>query len=354
MERTIIYDNNKKKTPHVLFIQFLLFRSSSQLFFLHTKHLVVNMASALNRTLADLRNFNPVCRQRKICDHWIDMREEVVIDGRVIGPDYRITRISSDHLLEFQPFGHCYSYMNILARGLNQHTRFLNYKIKVEACEDGLLLEEWSSYDRMFVFDRAGSHSDMFWSHKEYNKNKTYRVISFAFAGYPEWRGRVFDVRKYVPYYIFYRQEVIPPPWQWMLRNGSFFDDLNEEEEGFLDEEQMELSRQWGIQRVQSNIKLLQVKWWYPFSLIKGFTQSILGCEDLYIPIANFLCALEIKERSYHHSQERKEFESKWTEEDHKKNIRLRGELYDMMDGLVSYNEERPTKKRRILLEQNK
>ena len=311
----------------------------------------------MQQTLAELRDLDPTRRQTKLCNEWDDMKQQVVIfkEGDIKPLVYNSKlgwSITTSLDNTVTPHGYGSQVTAILFNDLqNPQFRldgeivdsFPIYRIQIETRHATWNNTKNSLYplpsiNDMAMFDRVGSLTNFFCVHCHYDKNQTYRVISQRYCG--GYRLRTYNT----PYYIFYRQEVVPPPWQWMLRKGTFLND------NLPEEEEAELCQRWGIQRVQSNLFLLQVKWWHPFSLIKEVARLALGGgTDLYIPIAHFLCALQTQEVSYHHSLERKKYESQWTKEDHERNERLRGELFAMVDGLTVFNEEEPPKKKRRL-----
>lgn len=311
------------------------------------------MTAPMQQTLAELRDLDPVRRQTKLCNEWVYMKDQIVISKekddtpyfyydmaygrRYATIDEAVTPHGYGHDLAFVLFQDFDGVANWSGEG-NPH--FPIYLIQPETRH-----VIWNNHksvglpikNEMAVFDRAGMLTSFFRAHRYYDGSQTYRV-KLNYTGKLE--PKYYDP----PCYIFYRQEVAPPPWQWMLRKGTFLDD------NLPPQEEAELCQKWGIHRVQANIFLLQVKWWHPFSLIKEVARLVLGGgTDLYIPIAHFLCALQVKEVSYHHSSERKKYESQWTKEDHERNKRLRGELYAMVDGLTVFNEEEPPKKKRRL-----
>lgn len=312
------------------------------------------MARVLQNTLRDLRDLDPVNRQDTLCRIWANMQNCVTLPLHISLAECRSWQTVRSYETN-RPYGHTSWDMINLDRGL------------YNPCFDTLIfIVEQSSYpdkrneydqklNRMMRFERATLDTEVYQYHHFYNNGKTYRVLSgeWARATLSQLENigitsqfNLIDIPR-LPHYIFYRQEIAPPPWMWMLRFGNFIFDhvISHTDEDLL--KRMNMRQSWDVHTPNASIILLQVPWYYPFALLFHVIKTTIGCNDLCYLILHNLYVLSIQDVSYAHSKQREEFESRWTEDDHKKNTRIRDELYDMVDGLYAYDLERPKKKRR-------
>jgi hypothetical protein len=312
------------------------------------------MAAALAQTLHDLRALNPHERQEDICNQWIEMNETVTFEGETIEgcPDWSSPRQRSHIFTNHRSHGHPMEDIFHMIKDVDT-----TLTMEVWTMDIGEKNWDWfpDACNRMFGFDRVGQRTEIYDFHQHLDNGKTHRVLwgTYYIRKYEqEEAARKLIALSSIPYspcYLFYRTEVIPPPWEWMLRKGTFLQDFYELNP-YPEPDAYRITSKHGLMKISSNNMLLQVKWYHSFALLYEVIQNHIGLKDLFLPIMNFLCILQTQEVSYAHSNQRKTFESKWTKEDHVKNERIRGQLYDMLDGFYNYTSpERPKKRQRLV-----